>query len=254
MLNFYMPPLAPLPPFSRENIPQATYFHKPARRIAIPQLPSHFSNPVRPSIDSQRTPIPLSIIRRPSHSLSPLSPLSLPLPPSNVSSPILPPEPRAFLPRNDSVTSTTSSLNSTTHQPSILTGICTITEAGCSTSSLASDTTAASTGSLNGLKTGSATFAGYGSGGETTHIGVPEEAYSMVKMDNLLSNDHHSLYVHLYHMVQLVRACKERMWEQLKEMAFRKDESLRKFGWEKEEDWTESVSKKKFKWLWERFE
>ncbi|KAI0095232.1 hypothetical protein BDY19DRAFT_916882 [Irpex rosettiformis] len=250
VLNFYMPPLAPLPPFNRENIPPATYFTKPARRLPVPQPPPNSPNPLKLSLDSQLTPVAFPTMRRPSH---PLSPLSVPLPSSSANSPIYP------LPRNDSMTSTTSSLPSTRsayHSTSILTTIETITAATSSSSgsSITSASTGGSNTSLAGLNTGSVTFAGYGSGGETTHIGEAEEAYTMVKMENLLNNDHHSLYVHLYHAVRVVHACKERMWDELKEMVWRGDESLRKYGWEKEEDWTEGGTRKKFKKLWERFE
>ena len=246
ILNFYMPPLAPLPPFDRENIPQSTYFTKPVRR---PQPPEQPPNPAKFSFDSQRRPFPSS--RRPSHSFSPLAPLSLPLPPSSVSSPI---EPPSFLPRIGSVSSLSSShRSSSNHSTSILTSIDSITAADSLTTSPTS--AAASHASLNGLNTGSETFAGYGQGGElTTHIGVVEEAYKIIQMDNLLNNDHHSLYVHLFHAVQMVHACKERMWEELLELVLRGDESLRDFGWTKEEDWTEAGSKRKFKKLWEQFD
>jgi hypothetical protein len=87
---------------------------------------------------------------------------------------------------------------------------------------------------------------------ETTHLGAMDQALSLLNTQNLGKTDEHSLYVHLYHVVGKVKAARPRMWEELKEMVQKQDESLVRYGW-KQHEYTEEASKHKFEQLWDRF-
>lgn len=87
--------------------------------------------------------------------------------------------------------------------------------------------------------------------GDTVEIGG-EEAYALYNMRSLNEIDDHTLFVHLYHAAGIVRGVKEAMWEELKALVERFDESLAQYGWRPDE-YTESESRKKFEFLWDRY-
>lgn len=64
-----------------------------------------------------------------------------------------------------------------------------------------------------------------------------------------------TLMAHLHRMVMGVLACKESMWEVLKDKLRRKgyEKELRELGWEDEGDVEESQERKKFEKLFEQY-
>lgn len=63
-----------------------------------------------------------------------------------------------------------------------------------------------------------------------------------------------SLAMHLYRTYQLVLACQEAMWEELKDRIRNKKHELLPFGWDDDEELEELQSRKKFEKLIERFQ
>ncbi|KAJ7446496.1 hypothetical protein B0H11DRAFT_2084990 [Mycena galericulata] len=62
-----------------------------------------------------------------------------------------------------------------------------------------------------------------------------------------------SLAMHLYRSYQLVLACQEEMWEELKDRIRNRKPELKPFGWDDDEELEELQSRKKFELLVERY-
>ncbi|KAJ6621207.1 S-adenosyl-L-methionine-dependent methyltransferase [Mycena sp. CBHHK59/15] len=68
---------------------------------------------------------------------------------------------------------------------------------------------------------------------------------------NLLNE--RSLAMHLYRSYQLVLACQEEMWEELKDRIRNRKDELKPFGWDDDEELEELQSRKKFELLVDRY-
>ncbi|KAJ7492468.1 S-adenosyl-L-methionine-dependent methyltransferase [Mycena latifolia] len=62
-----------------------------------------------------------------------------------------------------------------------------------------------------------------------------------------------SLAMHLYRSYQLVLACQEEMWEELKDRIRNRKDELKPFGWDDDEELEELQSRKKFELLVDRY-
>ncbi|KAJ7727817.1 hypothetical protein DFH07DRAFT_757514 [Mycena maculata] len=62
-----------------------------------------------------------------------------------------------------------------------------------------------------------------------------------------------SLAMHLYRSYQLVLACQEEMWEELKDRIRNRKDELKPFGWDDDEELEELQSRKKFELLIDRY-
>lgn len=209
-----MPPLAPLPPFDRENIPIS------ASTRSFPKLPGSL-NPLNVSEDVLGTPsveTSQSISSISSSNVTPLSPQFL--------------SERDFSSverlRNNSVSTTNTSIRSIGGK--------------------SSNTGSGSTGS--GSQTAGPAYAEHS---ESTHVGADKEVYSLWNLERMADMDEHSLYVHLTHAAGLVNGVKESMWDELKKMVIRHDKKLKQHGWS-EMDYTESSSRRLFNNLWDRYQ
>lgn len=62
-----------------------------------------------------------------------------------------------------------------------------------------------------------------------------------------------SLAMHLYRSYQIVLACQEEMWEELKDRIRNRKDELKPFGWDDDEELEELQSRKKFELLIDRY-
>ena len=63
-----------------------------------------------------------------------------------------------------------------------------------------------------------------------------------------------SLAMHLYKSYQLVIACREAMWEELRDRIRNRREELVEFGWDDDEELQELNNRQRFEKLIERYE
>ncbi|KAF7339336.1 UBIQUITIN-CONJUGAT-2 domain-containing protein [Mycena sanguinolenta] len=71
--------------------------------------------------------------------------------------------------------------------------------------------------------------------------------------NRLNSLNERSLAMHLYRSYQLVLACQEEMWEELKDRIRNRKDELKPFGWDDDEELEELQSRKKFELLIDRY-
>lgn len=64
--------------------------------------------------------------------------------------------------------------------------------------------------------------------------------------------DEHRLYLHLYRAAGLVFGVKEAMWDELRILVRRRDDSLEKYGWASNE-YSYDASRERFEAMWERY-
>ena len=77
---------------------------------------------------------------------------------------------------------------------------------------------------------------------------------SLFPLEQLESLSERSLAMHLYRSYQIVLACQEAMWEELKDRIRNKKDELLPFGWDDDEELEELQSRKKFERLIERYQ
>ncbi|KAJ7361581.1 hypothetical protein DFH08DRAFT_844607 [Mycena albidolilacea] len=82
----------------------------------------------------------------------------------------------------------------------------------------------------------------------------PAVAPDRIPLRNQLSQlNERSLAMHLYRSYQLVLACQEVMWEELKDRIRNRKDELKPFGWDDDEELEELQSRKKFELLVDRY-
>jgi hypothetical protein len=72
-------------------------------------------------------------------------------------------------------------------------------------------------------------------------------------VEQLASLNERSLAMHLYRSYQMVLACQEAIWDELKDRLRNRREELQPFGWDDEEDFEEQQNRKKFEQLIMRY-
>jgi len=78
-------------------------------------------------------------------------------------------------------------------------------------------------------------------------------AIELIPLDAMNSLSEHSLSMHLYQAYQHVLASREAMWEELRDRLRNKNETLKPFGWEDDEELELHNSRQKFDLLIERY-
>jgi hypothetical protein len=82
----------------------------------------------------------------------------------------------------------------------------------------------------------------------------PAVAPDRIPLRNQLSQlNERSLAMHLYRSYQLVLACQEVMWEELKDRIRNRKDELKPFGWDDDEELEELQNRKKFELLVDRY-
>ncbi|KAJ7619183.1 hypothetical protein DFH06DRAFT_1235568 [Mycena polygramma] len=88
---------------------------------------------------------------------------------------------------------------------------------------------------------------------DTEMVGEEQvKSYSARRNQLDLLNDR-SLAMHLYRSYQIVLACQEEMWEELKDRIRNRKDELKPFGWDDDEELEELQSRKKFELLVDRY-
>ncbi|KAF9041753.1 hypothetical protein BDZ89DRAFT_1100020 [Hymenopellis radicata] len=85
----------------------------------------------------------------------------------------------------------------------------------------------------------------------TTVPSIPSSLFPAVR---LASMNERSLAMHLYRSYTIVLACREPLWEELKDRLRNRRDELRPFGWEDDDDFEETQNRKKFEKLIERYQ
>ncbi|KAF7311076.1 UBIQUITIN-CONJUGAT-2 domain-containing protein [Mycena chlorophos] len=87
-------------------------------------------------------------------------------------------------------------------------------------------------------------------GVDEAYLSTPERRGRRQQLDAL---NERSAAMHLYRSYQLVLACQEEMWVELKDRLWNRKEELKPFGWDDDEELEELQSRKKFELLVDRY-
>lgn len=90
---------------------------------------------------------------------------------------------------------------------------------------------------------------------------MPDEDYDVTTIspemvlvcDQLQTLSERALAMNMYRSYQVVLACQEEMWEELKDRVWNRKEELKPFGWDDDEELEELQGRTKFELLCERY-